>query len=198
MTRNESPPTRTGVPVHLDTGPSSIAWWGSTWLLLCNKDGTTSPIAENDGERRKKIHHLTTVELATFFLLAFHLEFFLKRKKKGAIIIFILKLNQSRKNKQTRRMIDPWKERGVERGKRGTHFTSTGRRCRHRLQFFRPVRGRTIRFDSRSRRKRPLQCTADATRSFVSCGIHAASPVYTPDTASIQTWKKQSLQFNGK
>ena len=82
MTRNESPPTRTGVPVHLDTGPSSIAWWGSTWLLLCNEDGTTSPIAENDGERRKKIHHLTTVELATFFLLAFHLEFFKKEKKK--------------------------------------------------------------------------------------------------------------------
>ena len=50
--------------------------------MLCNKDGTTSPIAENDGERRKKIHHLTTVELATFFLLGFHLEFFLKKKRK--------------------------------------------------------------------------------------------------------------------
>lgn len=82
-----------------------------------------------------------------------------------------------------------------------TRFTSRGRICRHRLQFFRPIRGRTCPFDSKSRRKRPLRCRADAKRSFVSCAIPVASPVCTPDTDPFKKkkWarKKKGRQFNG-
>lgn len=171
MTPNESPNTKAGVPVHLSTpGQHHHPKWrdnngGSRGLGgLCVCAIKTGPIA-NDGERRARRSSPTTVELAA------PPQSKRKEKKSGHYKIYYWNLNQ---------MIQ--KDMGSE----GTDFTSTGRRCRHRLRFCRPVRGRTVRCGSRSRRKRPLQCTADATRSSVSCAIRAASPVCTPDTSPFK------------